>query len=292
MSRRADRRPAHRPFRTTDPTGRRRFAARDPGRALRGAARRPHGRSHAHRRRDRSRGRRRPRHPPDPRAGSRRRCDHHPGAGRTHGPRCGRGRLAPPVRSARDRDHRQHRQDLDQGSRRRGPSQRFRTLWTEGNRNNEVGLPLTVLVLGPEHEAVVLEMGMYVGGEIADLARIGRPSIGVITAVHAVHLSRIGSLDAIEAGKRELLEALPADGPAVLNADDARVRGCATARRRTDPDLWLRRRRRRRGRGRHLGRARRDDVRRCACRRAATRRRSLRSAGWRCTTPWPRRRSV
>ena len=51
---------------------------------------------------------------------------------------------------------------------------------------------------------------MYVGGEIADLARIARPSIGVVTAVQAVHLSRIGSLEAIEQAKGELLEALPA----------------------------------------------------------------------------------
>ncbi len=101
---------------------------------------------------------------------------------------------------------------------------RFRTLKNEGNQNNEVGLPLTVLKLGPEHEAAVLEMGMYVGGEIADLARIGRPSIGVVTAVQAVHLSRIGSLRAIERAKGELLEALPPGGTAVLNADDPIVR--------------------------------------------------------------------
>jgi len=97
---------------------------------------------------------------------------------------------------------------------------RLTTLRSEGNRNNEVGLPLTVLDLGPEHQAVVLEMGMYVGGEIADLARVARPSIGVVTAVQAVHLSRIGSLEAIERAKGELVEALPANGTAVLNADD------------------------------------------------------------------------
>ena len=83
---------------------------------------------------------------------------------------------------------------------------------------------MTVLRLGPEHEAAVLEMGMYVGGEIADLARIARPRIGVVTAVQAVHLSRIGSLDAIEQAKGELLEALPPDGVAILNADDPIVR--------------------------------------------------------------------
>ncbi len=65
---------------------------------------------------------------------------------------------------------------------------------------------------------------MYTRGEIADLAAIGRPSIGVITAVQAVHLSRIGSIDAVERAKGELLEALPANGTAVLNEDDPIVR--------------------------------------------------------------------
>ena len=101
---------------------------------------------------------------------------------------------------------------------------RFSTLRNEGNQNNEVGLPLTLLRMGPEHEAAVLEMGMYVGGEIAELARIGRPRIGVVTAVQPVHLARIGSIEAIEAAKGELLEALPPDGAAILNADDPIVR--------------------------------------------------------------------
>jgi UDP-N-acetylmuramoyl-tripeptide--D-alanyl-D-alanine ligase len=103
---------------------------------------------------------------------------------------------------------------------------RFTTLRTEGNQNNEVGMPLTVLRLGPEHGAAVLEMGMYVGGEIRDLATIGRPSIGIVTAVQPVHLSRIGSIEAIEDAKAELVEALPPAGEggvAILNLDDARV---------------------------------------------------------------------
>jgi UDP-N-acetylmuramoyl-tripeptide--D-alanyl-D-alanine ligase len=104
-------------------------------------------------------------------------------------------------------------------------SARFRTLRNEGNLNNEIGLPLTLMRLGPGHEAAVLEMGMYVGGEIADLARMADPRIGVVTAVQPVHLSRIGSLEAIEAAKGELLEALPPDGRAILNADDPIVRG-------------------------------------------------------------------
>ncbi len=107
---------------------------------------------------------------------------------------------------------------------------RFTTLRTEGNQNNEIGLPLTVLRMGPGHEAAVLEMGMYVGGEIRELAAIGRPSIGVVTAVQPVHLARIGSLEAIEDAKAELVEALPSaaeGGVAVLNADDERVRRMA-----------------------------------------------------------------
>ena len=98
------------------------------------------------------------------------------------------------------------------------------TLKSEGNANNEIGLPLTLLRLGPGHRAAVLEMGMYVGGEIATLARLGRPEIGVVTSIAPVHQERAGSLAAIENAKAELVEALPADGTAVLNADDDRVR--------------------------------------------------------------------
>jgi len=90
-------------------------------------------------------------------------------------------------------------------------------------------LPLTLLDLGSEHGATVLEMGLYVPGDIALLCRIARPSMGVVTAVRGVHLSRAGSLDAIVAGKRELVEALPADGVAILNVDDPLVAAMAAA---------------------------------------------------------------
>lgn len=104
---------------------------------------------------------------------------------------------------------------------------RLRTLRSPGNENNEVGVPLTVLRLDASVEAAVLEMGMYRGGEIAELARIARPSIGVVTLVAPVHLERAGSLRAIEDAKAELVEALPPGGVAVLNADDPVVRGLA-----------------------------------------------------------------
>lgn len=107
-------------------------------------------------------------------------------------------------------------------------AERFVTLKSEGNANNEIGLPLTVLRMGPEHEAAVLEMGMYVGGEIAQLTAIAQPRIGVVTAVREVHLSRIGSIEAVERAKAELVAVLPANGTAVLNADDARAAGMRT----------------------------------------------------------------
>jgi UDP-N-acetylmuramoyl-tripeptide--D-alanyl-D-alanine ligase len=106
---------------------------------------------------------------------------------------------------------------------------RFTVLHNVGNENNEIGLPLTLLRLGPDHQVAVLEMGLYTLGEIGLLARLARPSIGLVTAVRGVHLSRAGSIEAIEAGKRELVEALPAGGWAILNADDRRVTGMAAS---------------------------------------------------------------
>lgn len=103
-------------------------------------------------------------------------------------------------------------------------SRRFKTLKSYGNYNNEIGLPLTLLHLGPEHERVVLEMGMYALGEIAMLAEIALPAVGVVTCVEPVHLERLGTIERIAQAKAELVEALPPDGVAVLNYDDERVR--------------------------------------------------------------------
>lgn len=102
-------------------------------------------------------------------------------------------------------------------------SRTLRTLRSEGNYNSESGLPMSVLRLHPEHEAAVLEMGMYTTGEIARLAQIAQPEIGVVLGVHATHLERAGSLERIAQAKAELPAALPASGLAVLNADDPRV---------------------------------------------------------------------
>jgi UDP-N-acetylmuramoyl-tripeptide--D-alanyl-D-alanine ligase len=102
-------------------------------------------------------------------------------------------------------------------------SQRFRTLKSEGNYNSETGLPLTLLKLKPSHQRVVLEMGMYDLGEIADLAAIARPHIGVVTKVDPTHLERLGTIERIAQAKTELVESLPDDGVAILNGDDFRV---------------------------------------------------------------------
>ncbi len=100
-------------------------------------------------------------------------------------------------------------------------------LRNEGNLNSESGLPMTLLRLEPRHEVAVLEMSMYVEGEIARLAEIARPEVGVVLAVHPTHLQRAGSIEAIARAKAELPAALPSDGLAVLNADDPRVAGHA-----------------------------------------------------------------
>ncbi len=103
---------------------------------------------------------------------------------------------------------------------------RYRTLKSEGNYNNEIGLPLALLRLTNAHERVVLEMGMYHGGEITTLAQIARPQVGVVTNVGPVHLERLGSLQAIADAKSELVESLPPapDGVAILNQDEPLVR--------------------------------------------------------------------
>jgi UDP-N-acetylmuramoyl-tripeptide--D-alanyl-D-alanine ligase len=105
-------------------------------------------------------------------------------------------------------------------------SQRFSTLKSAANLNNEIGLPLNVLKLTEAHQCAVLEMGFYVPGEIALLCEIARPQVGVLTNIGTVHAERAGSQDAIALGKGELVEALPAapEGTAILSYDDPWVR--------------------------------------------------------------------
>jgi UDP-N-acetylmuramoyl-tripeptide--D-alanyl-D-alanine ligase len=102
-------------------------------------------------------------------------------------------------------------------------SARYRVLKSEGNLNNHFGLPLMLLKLEPEHDVAVIEMGMSHAGEIAALAKIALPEIGVLTNVAPVHLEFFESLAGIARAKYELIESLPMSGTAVLNADDEYV---------------------------------------------------------------------
>jgi UDP-N-acetylmuramoyl-tripeptide--D-alanyl-D-alanine ligase len=106
-------------------------------------------------------------------------------------------------------------------------SHRGPVLRSAANFNTEIGLPLTLLDLRPEHWAAVLEMGMYAAGDIALLAEIAQPEIGIVTNVAPVHLERMGSIERIARAKSELVASLPPDGLAVLNGDDPWTRAMA-----------------------------------------------------------------
>jgi UDP-N-acetylmuramoyl-tripeptide--D-alanyl-D-alanine ligase len=102
--------------------------------------------------------------------------------------------------------------------------QKGKTYRSPGNLNSEIGLPLSLLEMRDDDEMAVFEMGgAYAFGELALLASIAMPQIGVVTNVHPVHLERMGTIENIARTKAELVESLPADGVAVLNGDDARV---------------------------------------------------------------------
>jgi UDP-N-acetylmuramoyl-tripeptide--D-alanyl-D-alanine ligase len=97
------------------------------------------------------------------------------------------------------------------------------TVAAPASYNNEIGVPLTVLSAGGGTRFLVLEMGARGLGHLADLTRIARPNVGVVLNVGAAHVGEFGSTERIAAAKAELVEALPADGVAVLNADDSLV---------------------------------------------------------------------
>ncbi|GAB6100368.1 UDP-N-acetylmuramoyl-tripeptide--D-alanyl-D-alanine ligase [Halanaerocella petrolearia] len=99
----------------------------------------------------------------------------------------------------------------------------YQTLKTQGNYNNEIGLPLTLFQLEEKHQALVVEMGMRGLGQIRDLAQIAQPDIGVVTNVGVSHIELLGSQEKIAQAKGELIEFLDQDGVAILNSDDQYV---------------------------------------------------------------------
>lgn len=106
-------------------------------------------------------------------------------------------------------------------------SEKFSVHKTQGNFNNELGVPLTILGLEQHHQAVVLEMAMRGFGQISELTKIAPPDIGIITNIYPVHLELLGSMENIAQAKIELLYGLKPKGIAVLNGDDLLLRRSA-----------------------------------------------------------------
>lgn len=104
----------------------------------------------------------------------------------------------------------------------------LRTWASHASYNNEVGVPLTLLGAPEDTQVVVVEMGARGPGQILELALLARPRVGVVTNIGAAHAELFGSLESTAAAKGELVEALPIDGLAVLNADDGRCAGLAS----------------------------------------------------------------
>ncbi len=100
----------------------------------------------------------------------------------------------------------------------RGPA-----LKTQGNLNNEIGVPLTLFGLNSTHVAAIVEMGMNHAGEISRLTQMARPDAGLITIVQPAHLEGLGSIDGVARAKGELFHGLPEGATAVVNLDDARI---------------------------------------------------------------------
>ncbi|MBI9044271.1 MAG: UDP-N-acetylmuramoyl-tripeptide--D-alanyl-D-alanine ligase [Anaerolineaceae bacterium] len=115
--------------------------------------------------------------------------------------------------------------------------EKFRVLKNQGNYNNEIGLPLTILRLGLGHQVAIMEMGFYLPGEIKLLCEIAKPQVGMITNIGPVHAERAGSQETIAKGKGELIASLPAApiGTAILNYDDPYTRPMNTL---TDANIF------------------------------------------------------
>lgn len=116
-------------------------------------------------------------------------------------------------------------------------SERYRTYRSEDNVNNALGLALSVLRITEKHERVVLEMGLHNGGNIASLAHMTRPAVGIVTTIEPIHLDQTGSLERLIDAKSQLLENLPPGpaGVAILNMDEDLV---MQMRGRTEADIF------------------------------------------------------
>lgn len=102
--------------------------------------------------------------------------------------------------------------------------QRFRVLKTDKNLNNQIGVPMTISRIEPEHEAAVVEMGISDFGEMRALTRIARPTIGVFTVIGHAHLEFLHDRQGVFRAKTEMLESMPADGVVLVNGDDDLLR--------------------------------------------------------------------
>lgn len=102
-------------------------------------------------------------------------------------------------------------------------STRFHVTATQKNFNNEIGLSMTLLSMTPDTDVCVVEMGMRGFGQIRELCEVASPTMGVVTNVGTSHIGILGSQDNIAKAKKELIDALPEDGTAILNGDDERV---------------------------------------------------------------------
>lgn len=103
-------------------------------------------------------------------------------------------------------------------------SQRFRTLKTEGNLNNQIGVPMTISRIEKEHKAAVVEMGISDFGEMTALARIARPTVMLFTVIGHAHLEFLHDLEGVFRAKTEVLDFLPPDGVVICSGDDAMLR--------------------------------------------------------------------
>lgn len=103
-------------------------------------------------------------------------------------------------------------------------SQKYNTLKNEGNRNNEIGMPLSVLNLNKSHQAAVFEMGIFTVGDIERLTLIAKPCVGVISNIGVAHIENVGSREKLLATKMELVKGMEKGAPLVLNKDNDLLR--------------------------------------------------------------------